>query len=215
MRRTAIVPVLALTLLLVAGCGPAERPYQPGEGAAPPSAPASVSATGAPEGTPEPAASGTPEVGTVSIGGGKLKVTIDWPAKRDPLIQLMADYHLATRKAIVSGSDRYLQDLDLELTGAREAYDWVTQYTEQDKSMKGTSRLYNLRVAVKLDKGAQVNACVDDRGARVIHTRTGKAVVPQPDWIRRPHLHAILVHRGDDGVWRIRTFRYSYKGCPV
>lgn len=209
MRRTTIVPVLALNLLLVAGCGPAERPYQPGEGAA--SAP--PSATAAAE--PEPAESETPGAGTVSIGGGKLKVTIDWPAKRDPLIQLMADYHLATRKAIASGNDRYLQDLDLELTGAREAYDWVSQYTEQDKSMKGTSRLYNLRVAAKLDKGAQVNACVDDRGARVVHTSTGKAVVPQPDWIRRPHLHAILVHRGDDGVWRIRTFRYSYKGCPV
>jgi hypothetical protein len=210
MRRTAIVPVLALNLLLVAGCGPAERPYRPGEGAA--SAPPS-SATAAAE--PEPSESETPGAGTVSIGGGKLKVTIDWPAKRDPLIRLMADYHLATRKAIATGNDRYLQDLDLELTGAREAYDWVNQYTEQDKSMKGTSRLYNLRIAAKLDKGAQVNACVDDRGARVVNTRTGKAVVPQPDWIRRPHLHAILVHRGDDGVWRIRTFRYSYKGCPV
>lgn len=201
MRRAATA---LLVLLLAAGCGAPERPYQPQEAAPAPAE--STSARGS-----EPAR--TPGVETVTIGGGKLRVDIDWPADRDPLLKLMADYYLASRKALVSGSDRYLKDLDLELTGVQEAYDWVHKYTEQEKTMKGATRLHSLRIAAQVDKGAQVNACVDETGARVLSTRTGQAVAPQPSWVRAPYLQVLLAHRGDDGVWRIRGFRYDLKGC--
>ncbi|MEV4175202.1 hypothetical protein [Nonomuraea sp. NPDC049709] len=217
MRRAAMVALtlLPMTGLLMTGCAPPERPYRPQEGATTAPSPsgttsASRSETGSETGN-EPARTPGPE--TISIGGGKLRVDIDWPAGRDPLIDLMADYYVASRKALVSGSDRYLKGLDLELTGVREAYDWVHGYTEKEKTVKGATRLYDLRVAAVMDKGAQVNACVDETGARVVSTRTGKAVAPQPLWVRAPYLQVLLAHRGDDGVWRIRGFRYDLKGC--
>ncbi|MEQ4715266.1 hypothetical protein [Nonomuraea sp. B19D2] len=194
--------VLVLLVIVLAGCGQAERPYAP-QGSASSAPPKS-------ETRPEPTASG-PE--TVTIGG-RLRVDIDWPADRDPLLKVITDYYLASRKALVSGSDRYLQDVDFELTAARDTYDWVHRYTEQEKTMKGAARLYNLRVAAVVGgKGAQINACVDESKARLVSTRTGKAVVPQPDWVRTPYLQAALAHRGDDGVWRIRGLRYDMKGC--
>lgn len=200
--------VIVLLVIVLAGCGQAERAYTPGGGAArPPTA-------GATE--PEPTASESRPSGpeSVTIGGGKLRVDIDWPSKRDPLLEVITDYYLASRKALVSGSDRYLSDLDIELSAAPEVYDWVHRYTEQEKTVKGTARLYNLRVAAVVGKGAQINACVDESETRLISTRTGKAVVPQPDWVRTPYLQAALAHRGDDGVWRIRGLRYDMEGCP-
>ncbi|MGN9836781.1 hypothetical protein ACTMTI_01530 [Nonomuraea sp. H19] len=201
MRR--IAALLGLTLLV--GCGPGERPYTP-QGVSTP-APAKSTAQAKP-------ADKTPSTGpeTITIGG-KFRMDIEWPADRDPLLELVTDYLVATRKVLVSGNDRYLQDLDLELTAVRQAYDWVHTYTEEEKTVKGATRLYNLRVAAKVGKGVQVNACVDETEARVVSTRTGKAVVPQPDWVRTPYLQAALAHRGDDGVWRIRELRYDLKGC--
>ncbi|MEO3886209.1 hypothetical protein [Nonomuraea sp. B5E05] len=209
MRRVmAVLGVFGLGAGVLAGCGPAERPYTPQEAASP--------ASGRPAPSPSKSESGAaPASGseTLKIGGDKLQVRIEWPDDPDPLLKLITGYYVASRKALVSGSDRYLKDLDLELTAVREAYDWVHGYTEEDMTVRGDARLYNLRVAALVGKGAQVNACVDESGVRVLSSRTGEAVEPQPAFVREPYLQAVLAHRGDDGVWRIRSFSYGEKGC--
>ncbi|MFC4015668.1 hypothetical protein ACFOY2_51250 [Nonomuraea purpurea] len=193
--------VMALVaIVIVAGCGQAERPYAPQQVPSP--------STAASSGPSTPTSG--PETDTT---GSRHRLVIEWPQDRDPLLNLVTDFYRASRKALASGNDRYLQDLDLELSGVREAYDWVHKLTEEDLTVKGTTRLYNLRVAEKVGKGVQVNACVDETKVRVISARTGKAVASQPDWVRRPYLQAVLAHRGDDGVWRIRAFLYDQKGC--
>ncbi|MGW0801860.1 hypothetical protein [Nonomuraea sp. NPDC002799] len=204
MKRMAMVLVL-LVLPVLVGCGPAERTYAPVEAPAP----ASSADVGAAPSSPAPSSPG-PEA--ITSGGGH-KLDIDWPADRDPLLKLVTDFFVASRKVLVTGNDRYLQDLDLELTAVREAYDWVHLYTDKEMTVKGTTRLYNLRVAAKVGKGVQVNACVDETKVRLISRRTGKAAVPQPGWVRAPYLQVVLAHRGDDGVWRVRALQYDEKGC--
>lgn len=211
MRRTAMV----IALILAAGCGTADPPYRPQEAPSPEAAsPVEEESTSPSQEATSPArtkkAAG-PE--TVSIGGGKLRVTIDWPADNGPLHRLMTDYYLATRKSLVAGNDRYLEGLDVELTGAKGAYDWVHDYTDADKTLKGTAKIYDLRVAAVMGKGAQVDACIDETGTQVFFAGTGKAVSPQPSWVRTPYLQVLLAHRGDDGVWRIRDYRYDMEGC--
>ncbi|NUT09100.1 MAG: hypothetical protein HOQ38_01390 [Nonomuraea sp.] len=195
MRRTTAI----LVVLLVAGCGQAQRPYTPQE--AEPSAPVTAAASA------EPSA---PGVEKVQIGGGKLRVDIDWPAARDPLMNVITGWYVASRKVMVSGNDRYLQGVDLELSAARQAYDGVRRYTEEDRRVKGVARLYDLRVT-KEGKGAQIDACVDESKMRVV-TRAGEPVSPQPT-TRGPFLQRVLAHRGDDGVWRIRELLYDLEGC--
>ncbi|WP_125632518.1 hypothetical protein [Nonomuraea sp. WAC 01424] len=197
-RRTTAV----LLVLLVAGCGQAARPYTPRSA---PSATATESA--------ESARPSAPGVETVEVGGGKLRVDIDWPAERDPLMRVITDWYLASRKVMVSGSDRYLNGLDLELDAARQAYDGVRRYTEEDRRVKGVARLYDLRVTKVLEKGAQIDTCVDESKVRVVTARTGEAVSPQPSIMRAPYLQRALAHRGDDGVWRIRELLYDKEGC--
>ncbi|TDE59972.1 hypothetical protein E1295_01620 [Nonomuraea mesophila] len=209
MRRVmAVLGTIGLGVTVLAGCGQAERPYTPQEAASP--------ASGQPAPSPSKSESGTPPASgpqSLTIGGDKLRVRIEWPDDPDPLLKLVTGYYVASRKALVSGSDRYLKDLDLELTAVREAYDWVHGYTEEDMTVRGDARLYNLRVAAQVGKGAQVNACVDESEVRVLSARTGKPVEPQPAFVREPYLQSVLAHRGDDGVWRIRSFGYGEKGC--
>ncbi|MEU8317013.1 hypothetical protein AB0C33_01480 [Nonomuraea sp. NPDC048881] len=204
MRRMTVIALV----LLVAGCGQAERPYTPQQG---PSGTASATAP-ATGGSARPSAD-APGVETVEVGGGKLRVDIDWPARRDPLMRVITDWYLTSRKVMVSGSDRYLKDLDLELQAVRQAYDGVRRYTEEDRRVKGVARLYGLRVTKVLDKGAQIDTCVDESKARVVSASSGEAVSPQPSIMRAPYLQRALAHRGDDGVWRIREFLYDKEGC--
>lgn len=193
MRRTTVI----VCVLLVAGCGQGQRPYTPQE-------PATATA---PAASARPSA---PGVETVQVGGGKLRVDIDWPAARDPLMSVITDWYVASRKVMVSGNDRYLQDLDLELDAVRQAYDGVRRYTEEDRRVKGVVRLYDLRVT-KEGKGAQIDACVDESKMRVV-TRAGEPVSSRPA-TRGPFLQRVLAHRGDDGVWRIRELLYDLEGC--
>jgi hypothetical protein len=79
--------------------------------------------------------------------------------------------------------------------------------------MRGVGRLYNLRVSARVGKGAQINACVDESGVRMVSTRTGRAVSPQPEWLRTPYGQSVAARRGDDGVWRIRTYVPSRERC--
>ncbi|TDB97904.1 hypothetical protein E1267_39295 [Nonomuraea longispora] len=207
-RVMAVLGTIGLGVAVLAGCGQAERPYTP-QGAASP-------ASGQPVPDPSKSEGGTATASgaeTLNIGGDKLRVRIEWPDDPDPLLKLITGYYVASRKALVSGSDRYLKDLDLELTAVREAYDWVHGYTKEDMTVRGDARLYNLRVAALVGKGVQVNACVDESEVRVLSTGTGKPVEPQPAFVREPYLQAVLAHRGDDGVWRIRSFGYGEKGC--
>ncbi|MCK2221271.1 hypothetical protein MF672_046835 [Actinomadura sp. ATCC 31491] len=212
-RMTALI---GFALLLPAACGQAERAYTPGEAATASAAasPARPAPTGTAPATPTTAATPASGPGAIVMGGGKFQVRIDWPAKPDPLLRLVTGYLVATRKALVAGDDRYLQDLDLELSAAPLAYDWVHGYLEKEQTVRGVTRLYNLRVAAKVGNGVQVNACVDETGARVVSARTGKAVSPRPQWVLAPYLQAVIAHRGDDDVWRIRDIRYDLKGCP-
>ncbi|SEG99410.1 hypothetical protein SAMN05444920_11321 [Nonomuraea solani] len=193
--------VMALSLLLLAGCGAAERPYVPQETRA---APPPRSATAAPE---QEVAEG-PE--TVDLGGG-LRARIEWPADPDPLLQVMVDQYVGTRKAVARGQRIYKRGLELD--AAVQASDWVESFAKVRWTMRGVGRLYNLRVIARMGKGAQINACVDESGIRLVSSRTGKAVSPQPEWLRTPYGQSVAAHRGDDGVWRIRTYVTSRERC--
>ncbi|WP_344210381.1 hypothetical protein [Nonomuraea bangladeshensis] len=217
MRRAA----MALVLLVLAGCGQPERPYSPG---AEPSADGSGTARAAEpaetpqEGTSEEPAEEETLAGkgkeTVTMGGGKFRMEIDWPAKRDPLAEVGASYMVAMRKAIVAGSDRPLQDIDIELTAAPAAYEWVKYFLDRKQTVRGVARLYDLRVS-RTGKGAVIDMCVDETGMRFVSARTGKAISPRPDWLDTPYLQSLALHRGDDDVWWIRDVRADLKGCPA
>ncbi|MEV4110539.1 hypothetical protein [Nonomuraea sp. NPDC049695] len=194
--------VLVLLAVLLAGCGQAERAYTP----APVQRP---SANGSE--SPGPAEKALPSgPQTIAIGEG-LRVRVEWPADPDPLLKVMVDQYVGTRKAVVEGTRGYRRDL--EINAEEQASEWVNQLVDQERSLRGTSRLYKLRVSAQMGKGAQVNACVDESGVRMISSRTGKAVAPQPDWLRTPYSQSVVTHRGDDGVWRIRSYITSTERC--
>ncbi|MFG3435887.1 hypothetical protein ACGF0J_01465 [Nonomuraea sp. NPDC047897] len=210
---------------LVVGCGQAERPYLPND--------APVSATPSSGGTPDlspsrepgsapsagdsvaPSADASltppePGVETVSLGE-KMRVRIEWPVDADPRLRLVADSYLNVRRAVVTGDDRYLDNLESEAAG--QAHAWVSEFADQERSLRGVARLYNLRIQAVVGRAVQVNTCVDESRLRLISTRTGKAVARQPDWTREPYTQAVAARRGDDGVWRIRTFVQGSEGC--
>ncbi|MCP2361921.1 hypothetical protein HD597_008941 [Nonomuraea thailandensis] len=197
MRSAAMV----LCLLLAAGCAAPERPYRPREGA-----PAGVaSATPA---APEERSSSGPE--TIEVADG-LKARVEWPANPDPLLKVMVDQYVGTRKAVAERRRTYKDGLELD--AAVQASEWVESFAAEGWSMRGVGRLYDLRVSARVGKGAQIDACVDESGVRMVSTRTGKAVSPQPEWLRTPYGQSVAARRGDDGVWRIRTYVPSRERC--
>lgn len=221
-------------VFVLAGCGRVERPYVPKDapvsatstgpsagGTTEPSAghstePGSVPSDGgdaAPSAVPSAVASltpPTPGVETVSLGD-QVRVRIEWPAGADPRLRLVADYYLNSRRAVVTGDDRYLGNLESEAVG--QAHEWVSEFAKQERSLRGVARLYNLRIQAVVGRAVQVNTCVDESRLRLISTRTGKAVARQPEWTREPYMQAVAARRGDDGVWRIRTFVHGSEGC--
>lgn len=202
------VALVVAASVVLAGCGEAARPYTPGEGTGAPS----VAATGEPgapsssdtastpptaEGSGEPSAS-SPAVprGTQTVRiGDALRVRIEWPSDADPLVRLVADYYVASRRAVVTGDDGYLDNLEYDAVDI--AGRWVDEFADQERTLRGVARLYNLRVASVMGKGAQVNACVDETGVRLVSTRTGKAVPRQPAWTRAPYMQGVAAHRYD------------------
>ncbi|MEO3873669.1 hypothetical protein ABGB18_33075 [Nonomuraea sp. B12E4] len=201
MRRMA----MALTLLTLAGCGQAERPYTPREAPAPARASAAESPT-------RPADETVPS-GTQTIQvADNLRARIEWPAAPDPLLKIMVDQYVGTRRAVAEGESVYGHNMEYE--AEIQASDWIRGFVEQDQSMRGVGRVYNLRVVANVDnKGAQINACIDETGIRVISATTGKAVPRQPSLVRAPYAESVLAHRGDDGVWRIRTYFNPDERC--
>jgi hypothetical protein len=210
--------VVALVLLLiVAGCGQPERPYTPKEASSAVDSGAASAEPSSPDNTGSaPKESGTaltvpsPGVETVAIGD-RVRVRIEWPADADPLLRVVTDFYVNSRRAVVTGDERYLDNLEFQ--AANDAYDWVQRFVDRGESLRGVARLYNMRVQAVVGKGAQVNTCVDESRLRLISARTGKAVSPQPGWTRRPYMESVAARRGDDGVWRIRTFVGGTEGC--
>ncbi|SDH80904.1 hypothetical protein [Nonomuraea jiangxiensis] len=204
MRRMA--PVLALTLLALAGCGQPERPYRPQEA---PSPARTSSTTQPPDDTADEALPAGPQ--TVQIADG-LRARIEWPADPDPLMKIMVDQYVGTRRAVAEGESIY--DHNMEYEAEIQASEWIRGFVEQDQSMRGVGRVYNLRVVSVVDnKGAQVNACIDETGIRVVSAATGKAVPRQPSLVRAPYAESVIAHRGDDGVWRIRSYFNPDERC--
>lgn len=230
MRRAGWVVVLVVAgSVAAAGCGgQSARPYTPGgapapatsapptDVSAPPTGTASSDATtpSVPDGStgrPATAKSAIPQgTQTVRIGDA-LRVRIEWPPDADPLVRLVADYYVDTRRAVVTGDDGYLDNLEYDAVGV--AGRWVDAFADRERSLRGVARVYNLRVQSVMGKGAQVNACFDETGVRLVSTRTGKAVAEQPAWTRAPYVQGVAAHRYDDGTWRIRTFVAGEKGC--
>ncbi|MEV4562590.1 hypothetical protein AB0K12_02335 [Nonomuraea sp. NPDC049419] len=202
MRRTAMV----IALLLAAGCGTADPPYRPQEAAQPAPARSAASAepeTDPPESAPAPSPAAVP-TGTQTVEVGEaMWVRVEWPARPDPLVKTMVDYYLGVRRAIAEGASGYGHNLEYEAEVSIS--DWIRAFTDEGETIRGTARLYNLRVAAVYGKGAQINACIDERDVKVVSADTGKPIPNQPRWMRSPYPQSVLAHRGDDGVWRIRS----------
>ncbi|MFI6501448.1 hypothetical protein [Nonomuraea typhae] len=179
--------------LVAAGCAAQpERVYTPREAAA---------ATSAAPAVP------TPVTETIAVGE-KMKVEVEWPAAPDPLLKAFTRYYVDSRKAVVSGGAAYLTWVEGPAAG--DAHDWVKDF--RGRSLTGTAKIYALTVSARMGKGAQVNACVDETGLRLT-SKTGQAYARQPEWTRETYLQAVVLHHGDDGVWRIKDFRSSDEGC--
>ncbi|GAA3526851.1 hypothetical protein GCM10022419_001960 [Nonomuraea rosea] len=207
MRRTATT--LAL-LLVMAGCGQAEQPYEPKSASTAVQSPAKD-----PPKSPDQADPAEEEdlpSGPQTIQAGKnLRLRIEWPANPDPLLKVMVDQYIGTRKAIAEGETVYNRNMEIE--AENQSNGWIREFVEQGQSWRGVGRIYNLRVFARRSKGAQINACIDETGIRVISATTGKAVARQPAWLRTPYPKAVVAHRGDDGVWRIRTYLDISERC--
>ncbi|MFI7698215.1 hypothetical protein [Nonomuraea sp. NPDC049480] len=217
MRRIAI----ALALLAAAGCGQAESPYAPREAARPATPrdaakPATPQEAATPEGSSpaqaeQPADEKLPSgPQTVDVGEG-LRIRVEWPADPHPALKPMVDQYVGTRKALVEGKTVYTKGLEFE-AGVR-ASTWLKEWVDEGWTMRGVGRIYNLRVAARMGRAAEVTACVDESGVRVISSRTGKVIRPQPDWLRTPYPQSVGVRRGDDGVWRMKLYATGRERC--
>ncbi|GAA0922875.1 hypothetical protein [Nonomuraea longicatena] len=184
--------VLAASLVLLAGCAAEpQRVYTPGR----------VSAQGV-----SPVAA--PTVESTPVGSG-VSVRVEWPAAPDPMLRTYTGYYAEAWKAVLGGGDDYLGRV--EGPAAADAQAWVRGF--DDHAVTGTALLHSLAVSAVMGDGAQVNACVDETGLRLVSRRTREPAARQPDWTRRAYLQAAIMHKGDDGVWRIKDFRYSKEGC--
>ncbi|MEU0565534.1 hypothetical protein ABZ297_09100 [Nonomuraea sp. NPDC005983] len=201
MKRTPVLVAGLGALVLLAGCGGGapERVYTPA--AAAPSQEKTAARS-----TPTE----TPGDGTISVGR-QLRIQVDWPERRDPLLRLFVDYYVESWKAVVLGDGDFGDNL--ELSAMPEADRWVRLFTDKGWSMKGVTRLYDIRVKATYGKGAQVNTCVDETGLSLLSAE-GQVVKKPSTWPRKPFLQAVIAHRDDQGTWRIRTFLNDKEGCP-
>lgn len=203
---------IALVVLLSAACAPSEAErFTPAD--LPPDSSSSSS---------EPKAPTAPKVETVQVSPD-VQVVVEWPAAPDrdatEMIDSFRDYRAGSFRAVVTeGRDIAYLDTVQETAGS-DAYAWVKAFLDQRRSVRGVSRLYALNVVSITGRGAELNACVDETGMRLLDAETGKAVRRQPDWARRPFLQVAGLRRGDDGIWRIKLLRHAKpfseasKGC--
>ncbi|GAA5043566.1 hypothetical protein GCM10023259_014280 [Thermocatellispora tengchongensis] len=215
--RGGLLLTLVVAVLSASGCAGTggDRPFVPGGGGA-----SEVAASSA---APTPAG---PRTETIAIGRAA-KVLVEWPAALDPaqteMIETYRDFYVDKWRAVVTrGRDQgYLEAMELEAAQGSAA--WVKEFLDQRRSVRGTAKLYAMAVtSVTGETAAQVNVCVDESGLRLTDARTGDVLPAQPAWTRPPrstYLQGAVVHRGDDGVWRIKALRYAVhpderaKGC--
>jgi hypothetical protein len=217
MRRAAIVLGLLPALMAAAACG-AEQPPEPSAAAAR-SAPKSPPEQSPPAESPSPESpseestseeelpSGTR---TVRVADG-LRARIDWPADPDPLLKLMVDQYVGTRRAIAERERGYGHNMEMD--AEIQATEWIREFVDKGQTMRGLGRVYNLKVASVVGRGAQINACIDETGIRLVSESTGKAVPRPPAWLSAPYGESVVAHRGDDGVWRIRSYAEPNERC--
>lgn len=230
MRWVAAAAALAL---LTCGCAASdEATFVPGDGTAgdastarrdPAGAPATDAAAGRTEPSPgsgsgsgsESGSGSGPRTETVQAAPG-MKVVIEWPSglppERQAMIKAYSDYYTRAWAAIATGGKDVSYGKTVEGAAMESAYTWVQSFLERSSAAKGTVRIYALRVAAVVGRGAQVDACVDRSGVRVTDAATGRATPDQPTWTKPPqavHYQAAGVRRGDDGTWRVATLSYT------
>ncbi|WP_326635940.1 hypothetical protein OG884_22790 [Streptosporangium sp. NBC_01755] len=201
--------VIALVVLLSAACAPSEaEQFTPSD---------------LPVETSSPAPTQTaPRAETVQVAPG-VRVVVEWPATADRdaigMINTFRDYRAGSFRAVVTGGQDTAYHATVQEGASTDAYLWVKEFLNQRRSVRGTSRLYALNIVSVTGRGAELNACVDETGMRLLDTETGKAVRRQPDWTRHPFLQIAGLRRGDDGIWRIKLLQHAEplseasKGC--
>lgn len=198
--------VVALLVLLPTACAPSE---------AEPFIPSDLSEPSAEVSSPDDAAQGAPKVETVQVSPD-VQVVVEWPAGTDPdavkMIDTFRDYRAGSFRAVVTGGQDTAYHETVQEGASSDAYLWVREFLKQRRSVRGTSRLYALNVVSVTGRGAELNACVDETGMRLLDADTGKAVRGQPDWTRKPFLQIAGLRRGDDGIWRIKLLRHAEPG---
>ncbi|MEV4525244.1 hypothetical protein [Streptosporangium sp. NPDC049304] len=203
---------IALVVLLSTACAPSEAERFTSVDL-PPETSAPGSAATAPR---------APRVETVQVSAD-VQVVVEWPATTDEdttaMINTFRDYRAGSFRAVVTGGEDTAYYETVQEGASRDAYAWVKAFLDQRRSVRGVSRLYALNVVSVTGRGAELNACVDETGMRLLDAETGKAVRKQPDWARRPFLQVAGLRRGDDGVWRIKLLQHAKpfsdasKGC--
>ncbi|MGC5013640.1 hypothetical protein ACLQ2R_23005 [Streptosporangium sp. DT93] len=210
--------VIALVVLLAAACAPSEaEPFTPVDLSPGTSSPGSADGS-----SPDPAGTG-PRVETVRVSPD-VQVVVEWPAVTDrdtvEMIDAFRDYRAGSFRSVVTGGEDTAYYKVFHDEAVMEAYRWVKEFLRQRRSVRGVSRVYALNVVSVFEgKGAELRACVDETGMRLLDARTGKAVRRQPDWTRSPFLQIVGLRKGDDGVWRIKLLEHAdpfsegAKGC--
>ncbi|PZG41615.1 hypothetical protein C1I98_21030 [Spongiactinospora gelatinilytica] len=210
--RGLIAPAIAA--VLTAGCAAsgADRPFIPGGGEGGPAAGASATTAGA-----------APRTETLAVDSG-LKVIVEWPggitAEHTEMLETFRDAYVGMFKGVVTrGRDEHYMTL-MELEAGKTSFEWVKKYVDKKRSVRGTARLFGLKVSSVQDRAAQVDVCVDETQVRYVDARTGQDLPAEPGSDDESvYLQSAGVHQGDDGNWRIKLFRYAEltneraKGC--
>ncbi len=194
-HRVRRLAVIGLVTALTACGAPAERGFTP-QGAAP----SNAAAEAAPPATAE----------SIAITDD-LSVSIEWPDQRDDMITAFTDSYVDQWRAVASGGADETYLTGVEDAASREAYAWVSSFTRTKTSAQGTAKLYSIRVAAVDGRGAEIDACVDTSGVKVVDA-TDTPVADQPNWTKPPksiYFQVAAVRRGDDGTWRVKLFQHA------
>lgn len=212
MRRAAIMTGLLPALMMAATACAADEPPPLPQAAAPTQAPPPTE-TAPP---PEPSESAAPDKRDEEIPTGPrtlrvaegLRIRIEWPADPDPLVKLMVDQYVGTRKALAEGATSYTEDMEYD--AMEQASGWLQEYAAKGHTIRGLGRIYNVRIRSVQGRGAQVDACLDESGMRVVSAATGKTVEKRSS---DPYALSVVAHRGQDDRWRIRTYIEARERC--
>ncbi|GII53215.1 hypothetical protein Pth03_16040 [Planotetraspora thailandica] len=200
-RWRAAVALSAFAVLTASACGSPQREFRPAGAVA-----------GQPSGTaPAMKPAG---VETAAAGTG-LQVSVDWPGGLDAaqvaMVKALTDTYTAQWRAVTSrGKDTaYLRGVEDPAT--KDAYKLVHSFVDHKLSATGVAKMYSLRVASAMGRGAEIHACVDESGVKVVD-RSGTPVAKQPAWTKPPKstfFQAAAIRQGADGKWRIKLFQHA------